>query len=386
MENVILFDDDLIRENLLPFTYTRAVADIRVGITTIKEKWELYASNVYIQTQPYLQSKYGRIPDLNQVLYINGALIPTEVVLDQIKALQENQSLVYQNTILAYKGDKSMLTSLQTHSEVILLQHKWDIFKLNEQILTLDFNNITAGRVSQKLSETNTLIGDSRKLFIEEGAIVEASILNTNTGVIYIGKEAEVMEGSVIRGPLAMCEHAATKLATKIYGATTLGPHVKVGGEVNNSVIFGYSNKGHDGFLGNSVLGEWCNLGADTNNSNLKNNYSDIKVWNYATDKEENSGLQFCGLMMGDHSKSGINTMFNTGTVVGVCANVFGADFPKKHIASFTWGGASSMEEFQLDKAFEVAEKMMERRKIPFTEIEKDILKHIFTQTKKYRK
>ena len=386
MENVILFDDDLIRENLLPFTYTRAVADIRVGITTIKEKWELYASNVYIQTQPYLQSKYGRIPDLNQVLYINGALIPTEVVLDQIKALQENQSLVYQNTILAYKGDKSMLTSLQTHSEVILLQHKWDIFKLNEQILTLDFNNITAGRVSQKLSETNTLIGDSRKLFIEEGAIVEASILNTNTGVIYIGKEAEVMEGSVIRGPLAMCEHAATKLATKIYGATTLGPHVKVGGEVNNSVIFGYSNKGHDGFLGNSVLGEWCNLGADTNNSNLKNNYSDIKVWNYATDKEENSGLQFCGLMMGDHSKSGINTMFNTGTVVGVCANVFGADFPKKHIASFTWGGASSMEEFQLDKAFEVAEKMMERRKIPFTEIEKDILKYIFTQTKKYRK
>ncbi|MEI6311251.1 MAG: GlmU family protein [Bacteroidota bacterium] len=386
MENVILFDDDLIRENLLPFTYTRAVADIRVGITTIKEKWELYASKVYVETQPYLQSKYDRIPDINQVLYINGALIPTDVVLDQINALQESQSLVYQNIILAYKGDKSMLTAVQIDSEVILLQHKWDIFKLNEQILTLDFNNITAGRSSQKLSETNTFIGDRTKLFIEEGAIVEASILNTNTGVIYIGKEAEVMEGSVIRGPLAMCEHAATKMATKIYGATTLGPHVKVGGEVNNSVIFGYSNKGHDGFLGNSVLGEWCNLGADTNNSNLKNNYGEIKVWNYALDEEEYSGLQFCGLMMGDHSKSGINTMFNTGTVVGVCANIFGADFPPKHIASFTWGGSESMVEFKLEKAFEVAEKMMDRRKIPFTDIDKNILKHIFTQTKKYRK
>jgi UDP-N-acetylglucosamine diphosphorylase/glucosamine-1-phosphate N-acetyltransferase len=239
--------------------------------------------------------------------------------------------------------------------------------------------------VSQPLATTNTLIGDTSRLFIEEGATIEASVLNTNTGVIYIGKDAEIMEGTVIRGPLAMCEHSAIKLAGKIYGATTLGPHVKVGGEVNNSVIFGYSNKGHDGFLGNSVIGEWCNLGADTNNSNLKNNYGEVKVWSYAKGQEINTGLQFCGLMMGDHSKCGINTMFNTGTVVGVSANIFGAGFPPKHIPSFSWGGAEEMVDFDLEKAMEVAERMMERRHIALTEIDKNILKNIYEATQKFR-
>lgn len=386
MENCILFDDIELSKNLLPFTYTRAISDIRIGITTIQEKWAYYFSSIYIQTGTYTQQKYQLPLESIELLHINASVIPTDSLVVEIKALQKNQVLVYNNQVIAYYGNNNQETKINCTTIPILIQHKWDIFQLNEVVMNLDFERITKGRTSQKLSETNTLIGDSTKLFIEEGASVEASVLNTKTGVIYIGKDAEVMEGSVIRGPLAMCEHAATKLATKIYGATTLGPHVKVGGEVNNSVIFGYSNKGHDGFLGNSVLGEWCNLGADTNNSNLKNNYGAIKVWNYATEKEENSGLQFCGLMMGDHSKSGINTMFNTGTVVGVCANVFGSNFPPKHIASFTWGGADSAEEFQLEKAFEVAERMMERRKIPLTDIDKNILKEIFTQTKKYRK
>ena len=386
MENCILFDDIELSKNLLPFTYTRAISDIRIGITTIQEKWQNYFAEIYIQSGTYTQIKYKMPADTNEWLFINASIIPTDSIVAEIKSLTKDQVLVFNHHIIAYYGNAIKEYKINCKSTPIIIQHKWDIFQLNETVMNIDFEKLTKGRTSQQLSNTNTLIGDSAKLFIEEGAIVEASILNTKTGVIYIGKDAEVMEGSVIRGPLAMCEHAATKLATKIYGATTLGPHVKVGGEVNNSVIFGYSNKGHDGFLGNSVIGEWCNLGADTNNSNLKNNYGEIKVWNYASEKEENSGLQFCGLMMGDHSKSGINTMFNTGTVVGICANVFGSDFPPKHIASFTWGGAHAMEEFQLDKAFEVAERMMERRKIPLTKIDKQILTEIFTQTKKYRK
>jgi UDP-N-acetylglucosamine diphosphorylase/glucosamine-1-phosphate N-acetyltransferase len=385
MENVILFDDEQLRKNLLPFTYTRAIADIRIGITTIKEKWNLYYADINILTESYLQEKYGVFQQKENTLYINASLIPSDALVSEINSLKENELLTDNNIILAYKNNTSNKIAVQSHSSPLIISQKWDIFQQNEKVMTYDFEKLTKGRKSQVLSETNTLIGDTSKLFIEEGAYVEASVLNTNTGVIYIGKDAEVMEGSVIRGPLAMCEHAATKLCTKIYGATTLGPHVKVGGEVNNSVIFGYSNKGHDGFLGNSVLGEWCNLGADTNNSNLKNNYGEIKVWNYDSEKEENSGLQFCGLMMGDHSKSGINTMFNTGTVVGVCANVFGADFPAKHIPSYTWGGAESTEGFKLDKAYEVAERMMERRKIPLTDIDRKILKEVFNQTKKYR-
>lgn len=235
------------------------------------------------------------------------------------------------------------------------------------------------------MSSSNKLIGDENLLFIEEGATIEASILNTKTGAIYIGKDAEVMEGSAIRGPFALCEHATLKLNTKIYGATTIGPHCKVGGEVNNSVIFGYTNKAHDGFLGNSVIGEWCNLGADSNNSNLKNNYANVKLFNYATEKMEDTGLQFCGLMMGDHSKCGINTMFNTGTVVGIGANVFGAGFPKTHIPSFCWGGADSIETYQLDKMLETAQRVYDRRAKKMSLEEKQVLSYIFETTEKMR-
>lgn len=387
--SITLFDDLQIREQLLPFTYTRSIADIRIGITTIVEKWISFfgSSTFYIKTEDYLQTRYSQASGSS--LFINACIIPDEALVAAISALKEDQYLIKGQRTIAIANTDSMNLSdkvaVEYAGDVLVIEQPWDIFKKNEAVLTADFYRLTKGRVSQPLATTNTLIGDTSRLFIEEGATIEASVLNTNTGVIYIGKEAEIMEGTVIRGPLAMCEHSAIKLAGKIYGATTLGPHVKVGGEVNNSVIFGYSNKGHDGFLGNSVIGEWCNLGADTNNSNLKNNYGEVKVWSYAKGQEINTGLQFCGLMMGDHSKCGINTMFNTGTVVGVSANIFGAGFPPKHIPSFSWGGAEEMVDFDLEKAMEVAERMMERRHIALTEIDKNILKNIYEATQKFR-
>ena len=387
--SITFFDDLQIREQLLPFTYTRSIADIRIGITTIVEKWISFfgSSTFYIKTEDYLQTRYSQASGSS--LFINACIIPDEALVAAISALKEDQYLIKGQRTIAIANTDSMNLSdkvaVEYAGDVLVIEQPWDIFKKNEAVLTADFYRLTKGRVSQPLATTNTLIGDTSRLFIEEGATIEASVLNTNTGVIYIGKEAEIMEGTVIRGPLAMCEHSAIKLAGKIYGATTLGPHVKVGGEVNNSVIFGYSNKGHDGFLGNSVIGEWCNLGADTNNSNLKNNYGEVKVWSYAKGQEINTGLQFCGLMMGDHSKCGINTMFNTGTVVGVSANIFGAGFPPKHIPSFSWGGAEEMVDFDLEKAMEVAERMMERRHIALTEIDKNILKNIYEATQKFR-
>lgn len=387
--SITLFDDLQIREQLLPFTYTRSIADIRIGITTILEKWISFfeSSTFYIKTEDYLQMRY--ISCSTSSLFINACVIPDEALVTAISALKDDQYLTKRQYTIAIADTDSMNLSdkvaVEYAGDVLMIEQPWDIFKKNEAVLTADFYRLTKGRVSQPLSTTNTLIGDDSRLFIEEGATIEAAVLNTNSGVIYVGKEAEIMEGTVVRGPLAMCEHSAIKLAGKIYGATTLGPHVKVGGEVNNSVIFGYSNKGHDGFLGNSVIGEWCNLGADTNNSNLKNNYGEVKVWSYAKAHEINTGLQFCGLMMGDHSKCGINTMFNTGTVVGVSANIFGAGFPPKHIPSFSWGGAEEMVDFDFEKAMEVAERMMERRHITLTEIEKNILKNIYEATRKFR-
>jgi len=382
-----LFDDSRIREQLLPFTYTRAIADIRIGITTIKEKWEQYLSieNVSVSTLAYLQPKYQLSKD--DSIFINACILPNDEVLKQIIALQANEYLVHKDLFIAawHSSNPSGKKQVDFMGELTHIERPWDIFKKNEDALTSDFYTLCNNRTSQALSATNTLIGPADRLFIEEGASIEASVLNTSNGVIYIGKDAEIMEGSLVRGPFAMCEHSAIKLGGKIYGATTLGPHVKVGGEVNNSVIFGYSNKGHDGFLGNSVIGEWCNLGADTNNSNLKNNYSEVKVWNYSEQKEINTGLQFCGLFMGDHSKSGINTMFNTGTVIGVSANIFGAGFPPKHIPSFSWGGLETLTEFQKEKAFEVAERMMDRRGLAFTPLDKNILTTVFEQTILYR-
>jgi len=395
MINLILFDDN--RDNLKPLTFTRPVAALRIGILTIKEKWErMIPSNVSYATEQYLSSKYPMVSTSDNFL-VNGGLLPNESLCAKIKALSLNSivekdgkiiaaRLDAEQTALFLKGEELVgLASVET-GDCLQVQHPWDLFKLNAAAMEADFDLVTAGRTSQALSATNTVIGDPSKVFLEEGAWVECAIFNTSNGPIYIGKNATVMEGSIIRGGFALCEGASTKMAAKIYGPTTIGPYSKVGGEINNSVILGYSNKGHDGFLGNSVLGEWCNLGADTNNSNLKNNYGEVRLWNYLSNRFGSTGLQFCGLIMGDHSKTGINTMLNTGTVIGVCCNVFGGDFPRKFVPSFSWGSSRGFTEYKLRKVTEVAERVMARRNKKFDAAEEEILQNIFDATQCYRK
>lgn len=390
--NIILFDDER-RIHLLPLTYTRPCADLRIGILTVREKWEKYLQHTTSSlTENYLQDKFP-LQISSDNLLINGTVLPNESLLQLILKLKTGQSLVQRDIIIAFRCDDRGVKefSERTHEysqvsfqgDLVKINNPWDLFSLNAAAIEADFDLITSGRKSTPLSSTNTLMGT--RIFAEESAYAECAILNATTGAIYLGKDSEVMEGSVVRGALALCEHASLKLSTKIYGATTIGPHSKVGGEVNNSVLIGYSNKGHDGFLGNSVLGEWCNLGADTNNSNLKNNYAEVKLWNYARKSFVRTGLQFCGLIMGDHSKSGINTMFNTGTVVGVSANIFGSGFPRNFIPSFSWGGAQGFETFTLAKANEVAEKMMARRGITYDEKEEAIMEHLFSLSEEYR-
>jgi UDP-N-acetylglucosamine diphosphorylase/glucosamine-1-phosphate N-acetyltransferase len=385
--NFILFDDST-RNNLLPLTFTRPVAEIRIGILTIREKWEkMLNTKISSQTQNYLSKKYPTefAIDTDNV-WINGSYCPSGKLIEEIKSLKPLEVLMQSTIVIAANsGDvrKFQETSIDEFSKVeytsnaMRIENTWDIFSKNGEAITADFKLLTAGRKSGVLSATNQVI-NRENIFVEEGATVECTILNASTGPIYIGKDAEIMEGAIVRGPFALCEHSTLKLGAKIYGPTTIGPHCKVGGEVNNSVIFGYSNKAHDGFLGNSVLGEWCNIGADSNNSNLKNNYSEVKLWNYEKQKLENTGLTFCGLIMGDHSKCGINTMFNTGTVVGVNANIFGAGFPDTFIPSFSWGGASGFTTYKIKEACTVAARVFERRGLVFNEMEQEILTHIF--------
>ncbi|MEQ8625908.1 MAG: GlmU family protein [Vicingaceae bacterium] len=391
--NIILFDD--YRSDLLPFTYTRPVAEIRCGILTLTEKWEKRIPEAIFSflTEDYLSEKYKSSFGFNNI-YLNGALLSNDDLVSKIHQLQDKQCLIDKsnNQILAIRSSEQLkqedlifsnFEQVGFEPDYHIIKNVWDIFSLNDSAIRSDFDLITKGRTSAPLDATNTHIGN--QLFIEEGAKVQAAILNSTTGPIYIGKNAEVMEGTVIRGGLALCESATLKLSTKIYGPTTVGPHSKVGGEVKNSVIFGYSNKGHDGFLGNSVLGEWCNLGADTNVSNLKNNYASIKLWNFEKGGFKDSGKQFCGLMMGDHSKSGINTMFNTATVVGVSANIYGGGFPRNFIPSFAWGGSEKWMVYRFDKAMDVAEKVMQRRNVTLNEVERKILKAVFDQSAQYR-
>jgi UDP-N-acetylglucosamine diphosphorylase/glucosamine-1-phosphate N-acetyltransferase len=397
MKEIILFDDMGVVNHLKPFTYTRPISEIRVGIQTIREKWETAMQAKASYHSPFhLSGKYPcRFSEVS--LLINGSIFPNPKLVQQIKQLPLFHALVEGETLIALKLDElsarqhlggqilDQIEAVETDLEYKQLSNLWDIFKMNDEEIRKDFDQLTQGRQSQPLSETNQLLGSDNQLFIEEGAVVECSILNTQTGPIYIGKDALVMEGCKIRGPFAMLPHAVTKMDAKIYGATTLGPYCKVGGELNNAVFFGYSNKGHDGFLGNAVIGEWCNLGADTNNSNLKNNYSEVKVWNYEEEDYEGSDLQFCGLFMGDHSKTGINTMLNTGTVVGVAANIFGGGFPPKFVPSFSWGGADGWATYMMDRAIDAAERMMQRRSVELTEDDETILYTVFNQSEKYR-
>jgi UDP-N-acetylglucosamine diphosphorylase/glucosamine-1-phosphate N-acetyltransferase len=393
--NIILFDDNS-WGNLLPLTFTRPVAEIRVGILKIREKWEVLSGvTCHFLTQQYLSKKYPvHINAFN--LFINSSILPDTNLAIQIFNLKPNECLLKNNDILAIclnkeaaqSFDLSMtaeLNKIEYEDDVIKINYPWDIFTHNGEGIKRDFELLTHGRKSAAISKTNNLLG-AENIFFEEGAKAEFATINATTGPVYIGKDAEIMEGAIIRGPFALCNHSTVKMGAKIYGATTFGPHCKIGGEVNNSVIFGLTNKAHDGFLGNAVLGEWCNLGADTNNSNLKNNYAIVKCWNYPAKRFVNTGLQFCGLIMGDHSKSGINTMFNTGTVVGVSANLFGAGFPRNFVPSFSWGGAQGYETFMLPKAFEVAQLVMERRGTTLDETEKEILSTIFQLTAEFRK
>jgi UDP-N-acetylglucosamine diphosphorylase/glucosamine-1-phosphate N-acetyltransferase len=389
--NYILFDGSA-RNQLLPFTYTRPVADIRVGILTIREKWEkMLGYTTSTVTEDYLIDKFPMI-EMEQNIFINASILPTENLVNRIQNLSENKALFFNDEPLAFFAKEDEEVDFKTFDvleytcdDVLRIENTWDIFKLNGEAIKRDFKLLTTDRESQPIPEM-TAAFNKDQIFIEEGAILPLCSLNANDGPIYIGKDSEIMEGSMIRGPFALCENATVKMSAKIYGATTIGPHSKVGGEVNNCVIFGYSNKGHDGFLGNSVLGEWCNLGADTNNSNLKNNYAEVRLWDYETEGFAKTGLQFCGLMMGDHSKCGINTMFNTGTVVGVSANIFGSGFPRNFIPSFSWGGSAGMITYKTNKAFEVAEVVMSRRNIAFTEVDVQILEHVFEETSKWRK
>ncbi len=388
--NYILFDGT-VRNSLLPFTYTRPVADIRIGILTIREKWEKHLGfTTTTLTEDYLEEKYPMV-ELEENVMISGAVLPTPELVGHIKALKENQAIFKNDEMIAFfttdaqeEVDFDTYEILHLESDLLQLKHTWDIFSLNDKAIEADFELLTQGRTSQPIPDTVNCI-NREQIFFEEGVDISFATLNASSGPIYIGKNAIVMEGSLVRGPFSLGADSVLKMGAKIYGATTIGPMSKVGGEVNNSVIFGYSSKGHEGYLGNSVLGEWCNLGADTNNSNLKNNYAEVKLWSYETNRFAKTGLQFCGLMMGDHSKSGINTMFNTGTVVGVSANIFGGNFPRNFIPSFSWGGSAGFTVYKMNKVNEVAQAVLKRKHLEYDEQEQKILEHVFKLTETYR-
>lgn len=369
--NIVLHDNNK-HLDFAPFTLTRPVGDLRIGIMTNVERWKLLFpdAEVGFNTETYLAGKY---PSMNGI-EVNACVVLNKEIIEAIVDLPANMSLMKDGIWIAGSLDRTAVKEF--HGELpVILENRWDLYQKNGDALENDFEMLTSGRTSRQLSSTNTLIGDAQRVFLEEGAKVEASTLNTNGGPIYIGKNAEIMEGSIVRGPLAMNESSALKLGTKVYGATTLGPHCKVGGEVNNVVFHGYSNKGHDGFLGNAVIGEWCNLGADTNASNLKNNYGNVKTYNYRTKSVEQTDVQFMGLMMGDHSKCSINSMFNTATVIGVSVNTFSAGFPPKYVPSFSWGIDGT--KYAFDKVVESANSMMIRRGKALSADEIAILQHI---------
>jgi len=388
--NYILFDGPS-RNNFLPLTYTRPVAEIRVGILTIREKWEAFLeSTITFVTEDYLSEKFPMV-EFDKNIFINASFLPNAKIVNLIINLKPNELINSGNDLIAFYANESQdevdldsFTKIEYNEKVLHINSLTDIFKINSLAIEEDFKLLTKNRDSSKISNTNNLI-NSDNIFLEEGVSMEYSTLNASNGPIYISKNCEIMEGSLIRGPFAMCENSTLKLGSKIYGGTTIGPNCKIGGEVKNSVVIGNSNKGHDGFLGNSLIGEWCNLGADTNTSNLKNNYKDIKIWNYDSNKFSSTGEQFCGLIMGDHSKSGINTMFNTGTVVGVCSNVFGSGFPRNFIPSFSWGGNKGFSNYKIEKAFEVNDIVMKRRNCDFSDKDKAILTHINEITSPYR-
>ena len=380
IEQLLFCDQSTIRD-FLPFTFTRPSAELRAGILTFAERWQrlLGVEKIAYNTADYLSGKYPKSNTLEGTLSIYANFLPTPRLLEQLRSLKVGESITYQGRQLAFMNNgltPSSIPPIEWEEPLVVFEKPTDLFTYNDKAIDFDFKLLTKGRTSVPLSPTNGFLGDKANLFIEEGAKVEFATLNCQKGKIYIGKDAEVMEGSHLRGSIALCEHATVNMGAKLYGATTIGPYSKVGGEISNSVIWGYSNKGHDGFLGNSVLGQWCNLGADTNVSNLKNTYNTIQLWDYQKGGYTSSGLQFCGVLMGDHSKTAINTQINSGTTIGVFANLFSAGFPSKYIPNFAWG--ASAEKYRLDEAFAVAERVMARRGIAFDQREQHILQWLF--------
>ena len=388
--NYILFDGPH-RDALLPLTYTRPVAELRVGILTLTEKWNRHLdSESSFLTESYLQQKFPLVEEDTNIL-IQASVIPTRKLADAVAGLKPGEALVSGDTLIAFNNDTAIqnpdltkFTNIDWEGDLHQLRNTWDLFALNGAALEADYELVTSGRQTAATDETVTLINPER-IFIEEGASLSHCILNATEGAIYIGAESEVMEGSIIRGGFAMGPHSVVKMGARIYGPTSAGPHCKLGGEINNSVFLGYASKGHDGFLGNSVLGEWCNLGADTNTSNLKNNYAKVRLWNYASGRFDQTGLQFCGLVMGDHSKTAINTMLNTGTVIGVNTNVYSVGFPRNFIPSFSWGGGTGYTTYTTAKAFDTAKIVMARRGVEFGEEDAAILAAVFEASRQYR-
>ena len=389
--NYILFDSD-VRTALLPFTYTRPVADIRIGILTIREKWEKYLGlTTTTITAAHLEEKYPMV-EMEENILLNASFCPTAALVAKVKKLAKNEAIFQGEDVIAFHTTDEQeevnfdsYTQIEFEEELIQIKNTCDIFTFNGAAIQQDFELVTEDRTSEPIPEGVQVL-NKENIFIEEGAEILFATLNASEGPIYIGRDAQIMEGASIRGPFAMGANAVLKMGAKIYKDTTLGPYCKVGGEVSNAVIFGYSSKGHDGYLGNSVIGEWCNIGAGTSTSNLKNNYAEVKLWEYETGRFAKTGLQFCGLMMGDHSKCAINTMFNTGTVVGVSANIFGSGFPRNFIPSYSWGGAAGFVTFQMNKVYEVVTAVLQRKKLPFEEMDKKILDCVFEETKQYRK
>ncbi len=396
--NYILFDNDR-RDHLLPLTYMRPEADIRIGIMTIREKWEWYLNaKTSSYSESYLAAKFPLIVE-NENLFIDGTILPDESLVEAIHALKLGECLMKENRLIAFCVDNKGFellsqkqskewTVLDFHSfrkisysgALLCVKNTWDIFKYNGTAIERDFALLTHGRKSAEIAATNQVLAPEN-IFLEEGVEMHFATINAQNSKVYIGKNAKVQEGVLIRGSLALCDNSQLNMGAKIYGPTTVGPFSKVGGELNNSVLFAYSNKGHEGFLGNSVIAEWCNIGADSNTSNLKNTYQEVKLWDYVKKSFQPTGEQFAGLIMGDHSKCGINTMFNTGTVVGVNANIYGAGFQRNFIPSFSWGSPAGMQRYNLDKAYQVADVVFKRRKKDFDQIEKDILAAVYKMT-----
>jgi UDP-N-acetylglucosamine diphosphorylase/glucosamine-1-phosphate N-acetyltransferase len=382
--NIVLFDPDSVRGNLLPLTYTRPISEIRIGIDTISQKWQsLIPASYFYDTVEYLKAKFPPCPT-DADFRIAANIIPDFDLANAIKELNPGQALYSGDKLIAVRGNE--LTKIEYHGEITAINMLFDIFMLNDKVLRADFARITANSPQREVSDTVTVIGDKSQLFIHADAgDVEGCIINVSKGPVYIGPGAEVMEGVCMRGPIAICQHATINMGAKIYGATTIGPWCKVGGEVNNAVIFGFSNKAHDGFLGNAVIGEWCNIGAECVASNLKNDYTEIKLWNYPAHRFLRTGLQFCGLIMGDHSKAGINTMLNTATVLGVGVNIHGSGFPRPFLASFSEGSTAGFSDVPMRKFFDTARTVMARRNIQLSDIDIEILSQVRELAEQYR-